>query len=169
MTSAHRSRLLQIARGRWRLGQTSAARDATARLRSSYGTAPSAAGAYVLEGTMLLEEATGPDELRQARTVFGRVPALFDRTRYPDGRWRRDARMGQGRISMLLGELNVAAGEFLSAIEDETSAPGVAEARIQFATVLLYQGRWLEGAEILQDVVNRAAEGGRIVRRAKHD
>ena len=76
--------LLRIAEERLATGATEMAVEAVTRLREDYGDAPSAAGAYVLDGVMQLATATGPDDLREAWSTFGNVTARFDRNRYPE-------------------------------------------------------------------------------------
>ncbi len=149
--------LLRVAEERLATGAVELAVEAVTRLREDYGDAPSAAGAYVLDGVMQLAAATGPDDLREAWNTFGNVVARFERSRYPEARWRREARMRRGHVAVLLGDLDLAAAEFLAIIEDEPLGDQTAEAQFELATILLYQGRWNEAAEILQRVVDRAS------------
>ena len=150
--------LLRVAEGRWATGAAEVAVEAVRRLREDYSNAPSAAGAYLLEGVMQLAAATGPDDLREAWNTFGSVTALFDRNRYPEARWRREARMRRGYVAVLLGDLDLAASELLAVIEDEPLSDETAEAQFELATVLLYQGRRTEAAEIFQRVVVRLSK-----------
>ena len=92
--------------------------------------------------------------------TLGRVHALFDRSEYPDSIWRRLAGVARGRLSLLRGELDLAAAEFLGVVEDELAGPGTAEAQTALAEVLIYQREWSAAAEILQRVVDQAPADG---------
>ena len=152
--------LLRLAEGRWTAGDREGATSAIARLRDRYGRAPSAAGTWVLEGQIQLATASSVDDLLTAHTTLGRVDALFGRSEYPDSIWRRQAGVVRGRLSLLRGELDLAAAEFLSVVEDEPAGPGTAEAQTALAEVLIYQREWSAAAEILQRVVDQAPADG---------
>ena len=152
--------LLRLAEGRWTAGDREGATSAIAHLRDRYGRAPSAAGAWVLEGQIQFATASSVDDLLNAHTTLGRVDALFGRSEYPDSIWRRQAGVVRGRLSLLRGELDLAAAEFLSVVEDEPAGPGTAEAQTALAEVLIYQREWSAAAEILQRVVNQAPADG---------
>ena len=147
--------LLRLAEGRWAAGDPEGASAAIGQLRERYGRAPSAAGAWVLEGEMQWQNASSVDDLRTAHTTLGRVSALFGRPEYPDPLWRRRAGAARGQLSLLLGDLDLAAAEFLVVVEDEPVGPGTAEAQIALAEVLTYRKEWSAAAEILQRVVDR--------------
>ena len=152
--------LLRLAEGRWTAGDREGATTAIAHLRDRYGRAPSAAGSWVLEGQMQFATASSVDDLLAAHTTLGRVHALFGRSEYPDPIWRRQAGVVRGRLSLLRGELDLAAAEFLSVVEDEPAGPGTAEAQTALAEVLIYQREWSAAAEILQRVVDQAPADG---------
>ena len=147
--------LLRLAEGRWAAGDPEGASAAIGQLRERYGQAPSAAGAWVLEGEMQWQNALSVDDLRTAHTTLGRVSALFGRLEYPDPIWRRRAGAARGQLSLLLGDLDLAAAEFLAVVEDEPVGSGTAEAQIALAEVLTYRKEWSAAAEILQRVVDR--------------
>ncbi len=152
--------LLRLAEGRWAAGDREGATAAIAHLRDRYGRAPSAAGTWVLEGQIQSQTASSVDDLATAHTTLGRVHALFDRSEYPDSTWRRMAGVARGRLSLLRGELDLAAAEFLGVVEDEPAGPGTAEAQTALAEVLIYQREWSAAAEILQRVVDQAPADG---------
>lgn len=144
--------LLRLAEGRWALGDADGALLAVNQLRQQYANAPSAAGTYVLEARLRLAEAEGPEDLRDVRATLSRVPALFDRDTYPDSTWRHASAMRRGSIALSLGDLDLAAAEFLAIVEDETRSETTADAQVELANVFALQMRWAQAAEILQRV-----------------
>ena len=152
--------LLRLAEGRWAAGDRDGATAAIGQLRDQYGRAPSAAGTWVLEGEIQSQTASSVDDLRTAHTTFGRVPVLFGRVEYPDPTWRRRAGAARGHLSLLLGDLDLAAGEFLAVVEDEPAGPGTAEAQTALAEVLIQQREWSAAAEIFQRVVDHTPDDG---------
>ena len=151
--------LLRLAEGRWGLGDADGALLAVGQLREEYGNSPSAAGTYLLEARLRLAEAEGPEDLRDVRATLSRVPALFDRNAYPDSTWRHASAMRRGRIALSLGDLDLAAAEFLAIVEDETRSETTTDAQVELANVFALQEQWTSAAEILQRVVERAPLG----------
>ena len=158
--------LLRLAESRWRSGDAGGAERALAELRSRHGDAPSAAGAAVLEGRMMMVRAFGRDGLQRAFVTFGQVSSQFPRDVYPDPTWRHQAALERGRILTLLGEPDLAAAAFLTAVEDDPLDGGTATARLALADAFLHLGQWTEAAEVLQRVVDGdVADGATDVER----
>ena len=165
--------LLRVAEGRWAVGDADGARAVTTQLRERYPLAPAAAGGYVLEGEMQLAVAIGLDDLRDVWVTLGHARGAFHPHLYPDPTWRRRAGLLRGRVAVLLDELDLAAAELLSVLEDETVARGdngishgrsdILDARAELAQVFLDQGQWREGAEILQRVLEEGELAGASV------
>lgn len=148
--------LLRVAEGRWAMGDAAGARAVTAQLRELHPAAPATAGAYVLEGQMQLAMAITLNDLRDVWVTLGHVRSAFDPLVYPDPAWRRHAGLLRGRVAVLLDELDLAAAELLTVLEEDSVAHGrshILEARVELAQVFLAQGQFREGAEILQRVI----------------
>ena len=146
--------LLRLAEGRGSIGDWEGAVTAIDNLRQLYGRSPSAAGTWLVEAQIRSQTATTVDDLRAAHATLGRVPALFGRLEYPDPVWRQRAGTARGRLSLLLGDLDLAAAEFLAVIEDEPRGATTPVAQVALADVFARQRQWTAAAEMLQRVVD---------------
>jgi tetratricopeptide (TPR) repeat protein len=143
---------LALAEAYWRAGDGDRARSLLEGLEGK-ADSPRAAAAWVLRGRFLVEEATTRAELAEARTPFRRVPVLFDSAEYQQLGARAEAHVRSGEVSLLLGEPDLAAVDFLEAIEDEGASAWLPRALYGFARSLLAQGDRVAGADALQRVL----------------
>ena len=150
--------LLRIAQGNWRLGDRAAAQASIARLQADYPRTEGTAGAFVLEGNILMATSTGAADLVAAREAFRNVVLLYGRADFPALDWRARALVRAGQASVLLGEPEDAAAAFLSAIEDESHSLWTDPARLYLAEVLMRSGQWAPAAEMLQRIINESVE-----------
>lgn len=144
---------LALAEVYWEAGEADRARMQLDALISGRPDSPAAAAAWVLRGRFLVEQAANRAELAEARTPFRRVPVLFGAGEYPQLGVRAEARVRSGEVGLLLGEPELAALDFLEAIEDENRSPWRPRALYGFARSLLAQGYRVAGAETLQRVL----------------
>jgi tetratricopeptide (TPR) repeat protein len=159
--------LLSLALGRWSQDDAAGAFEATATLSESYAEFREAAAGLVLKGNIQRVSAVDKDALRDARATLGRAVAIYPPARYPALTARAQALIGSGEISLLLGEVDLAAAVFLAAVEDEGGQMGAA-AGLGLSRVLLQQGDWASAAETLQAIVAKdagPANGGTAHRR----
>ncbi|MCB1055520.1 MAG: tetratricopeptide repeat protein [Acidobacteria bacterium] len=145
-------------------GDSVPARQTADELIASKPRSPWAAAAYVLEGRMLTEHPSGPDDLESARALLRRVPLLFGPESYPELAWRTQARVLAGEIGLHLGQYPQAAGEFLGAIEDEPPSEWTARARLGLATVFLADGEWTAAAGELERTVEAGGVEAAVAR-----
>lgn len=146
--------LLRTAEGRWQLGDRAAAQAAISALKSGYARTAGAAGAFVLEGNILMATSRGSADLEAAREAFRSVVLLYGAADFPNLEWRGRALLRAGEASMLLGEPLAATAHFVAAIEDEPHAEWTEPARLHLATVLMRSGEWKPAVEILQRIID---------------
>jgi len=140
-------RIVELHRAR---GERDAAISAAERLLANHARSPEAATAFNLQAEMAVEEARAPAEIEEARATFRRVPLLYGRESFPDLEARSRARIRSGELSLLLGELDDAAAQFLAVIEDEPPSRRTGRAQLRLASALLAGGEPTAAAEILQ-------------------
>lgn len=140
---------LALAEVYWDAGDADRAGALLSTLTDGRPDSPSAAAAWVLRGRFLVERAASRQELSDARTPFRRVPVLFGPNEYPQLGARAEARVRSGEVSLVLGEPDRAALDFLEAIEDERRSPWLPRALYGFARSLLQQGDRVAAADTL--------------------
>jgi len=144
---------LALAEAYWNDGDGDRSRTLLDSLTDGRPDSPNAAAAWVLRGRFLVERAANRAELAEARTPFRRVPVLFGSVEYPQLGARVEARVRSGEVNLLLGEPELAAVDFLEAIEDENRSPWLPRALYGFARSLLAQGDRVAGADTLERVL----------------
>lgn len=132
----------------------SARRRAEELITKFNGTANEAAG-RVLIAEVDLDFASTLNDVTAAKRALVEVLQNFVRTLYPTLEWRARARVRLGDANFLLGVFDEAAGDYVSAIEDEPDSALTRVAELGLAKVLLWQNDWLGAARILQDLANR--------------
>jgi TolA-binding protein len=160
---------LALAETYWQAGDADRARTLLDTLTNGKPDSPAAAAGWVLRGRFLVEQAATRAELEEARTPFRRVPVLFGSAEYPQLAARVEARVRSGEVSLLLGEPELAALDFVEAIEDEHQSSWLPRALYGFARSLLAQGDRVAGADTLQRVLAEPDAGDALRRDAAID
>ncbi len=132
----------------------SARRRATELIDLFPGTANEAAG-RVLTAEVDLDFAATFNDVDAAKRALVQVLQNFVRTLYPTLPWRARARVRLGDANFLVGAFDEAAGDYVSAIEDEPESALTRVAELGLAKVLLWKNDWLGAARILQPLANQ--------------
>lgn len=146
-------RSARLARAR---GDADSARQALATLLGEHARAPEAAAALDLQAQLVLDAATGSQDLVEAQNLYRRVILLFGKSAYPALAARREARIESGRLALALGDPSGAAAELIAAIEDEPAGPGAGRARLTLARAWIAAGDWRAAASVLERVAGSA-------------
>lgn len=139
------------------------AKASAQRLIDSYPESGESAAAYVIQGRIGRETASGTRDLDAARNAFNRVPLLYGPERFPNLPARTEARVRSADLSVLLGDFDEASAGYLEALEDEPAGPFTANAQIGFGHVLLTRGEWVAAMQLLQAVID-ATDGNELER-----
>lgn len=136
---------LQIGRS-----QRAAAEASLDRLLAEHARSAEAATAMTRKAELAVLDATSSADLEEARTAFRRVPLLYGRDAFPELEARRRARVASGELSLILGEAESAAADFVAAVEDEPPSQYVGRARLGLARAWTRTGDLTAAVEVLE-------------------
>lgn len=150
--------ILALANSRIRADEPDEALARLEQLISTHPESPNAATASVLQASITRRGARSIADLKAAQTLLSRVPLLYGPEKFETLDARVESRVRRGEIRLLLGQPQLAALDFLQAIEDEPPSRWLPRARLGLADSLLDQGDWTAAAEILQRVVDSESD-----------
>lgn len=144
--------LLQAVELRSARGDLPGAESVLQRLLDTYPRTPEAAAGFVLQGRLKNQGARSTVDLEEARSSWRRVPLLYGRESFPNLPSRVEARVRSGELSLMLGDAETAAAEFLAAIEDEPENRWTPRAKLGLARAWVERQKWQAAAEVLSTI-----------------
>lgn len=153
-TSQAQQATLALARSHVRGGRPNEASSTLDELIADHPESANAAAAAVYQGQIKRGMAQSIADLEEAQTLLSRIPLLYGAEKFATLDARVEARVRSGEVRLLLGLPELAALDFLQAIEDEPPSRWLSLARLGLAQSLLDQGGWGAAADVLQRVID---------------